>query len=178
MLSLSRLSPGRVFLITEGGDLKPARLASVYLLWEQRTRYYADLTEEEKKVVDYSALVAWRVAELKAVEEIGRIAMLAHYHSTTAECLEEVQAYSTAFEDLLKWGTDPKNTNQLLLADADEEGSFTIKVPRPGMYTLLAHGRAGFYKAFWEDRITVESGKDTIVKLASPKKACIVSAVP
>jgi len=117
---------GRVFLITESGDLKPARLANVYLLLESE-----------------ASLIAWRTAELKAVKEIGRLMdkrreaidawrkvtpeghkSEAYEHSSeAAECREELQADYTAFEDLLKWGADPKNRNQLLLADADEEGN-------------------------------------------------------
>ena len=182
---------GRVFLITESGDLKPARLADVYLLWAHPNwagrpgfRTWDDLSKKEQEEADNAAAVVWSHENLKAAQEQLRLsearleaARQGTATSESVECLEDLRTYYTALGDILKWSDDPKNANQLLVANADEEGHFSIVVPRPGLYALLARGRAGFNEAFWDlslDYITVESGKETTVKVASPEKACLV----
>ena len=173
---------GRVFIINGSGDLKPARLANVYLLWMQRTKWN-DLTEQER--AEGGASRVWAKLGLEAAE---KRAELAHQRleaskplntrddavPNAAECIEDLQTYLSAINSMNKWWEDPKNSNKILFTNTDEEGGFKIEA-QPGFYTLIAYGKAGFYNAFWslDDALIVESGKELTAKLTKPEQACI-----
>jgi len=181
---------GRVFAITEGGDIKPGRMAKIYLFYLQRSAKSAGGNEEEKD----SAGLAWLAEQSKALKErakelredteelknkmlsgeISAETVESRRLSDSVDCLKGLAAYRDAVVGTLTWGKEhPTKIGQILYADADEEGNFKIPA-QPGMYLLFASGRAGFNEAFWEAEITVEPGTETTVKLASPKEACLV----
>ena len=169
---------GRVFIITDSGDLKPARLANVYLLWMQRTKWN-DLTEQER--AEGGASRVWAKLNLEAAE---KRAELAHQRleasktpntredavSKAAECIEDLQTYLSAIGSMNKWWDDPSNRNKILFTNTDEEGGFKIEA-QPGFYTLVAYGKAGLYNAFWslDDALIVDSGKELTAKLAKAR---------
>jgi hypothetical protein len=63
---------------------------------------------------------------------------------------------------------------QILFTDADENGLFKVTVPHPGIYTILADGRAGFNDAFWElNNVIVGPGITKTVKLSRPEESCL-----
>jgi hypothetical protein len=178
-LKLGVLS-GRIFAITTGGDIKPARLAKIYLFYLRGLKI-AEANEEDQN----SAGMAWLTEEAKALKELNeallketREIMTMQRYSPWSEsvvCLKELTAYQNAVIGTLTWGQEsPTRSSQILYADADEEGAFKIPA-QPGTYTLVASGRAGFNEAFWEAEVTVEPGTETTVKLPSPKKACFVA---
>ena len=150
---------GRVFAITGGGDMKPARLARVYL-------FYAGRNDEEAKT---SVGMTWLNENVAAVE-----AQVKLVEAERETCAADMLTYDKAILATLKWGEDQKKANQILTADADEEGNFKITSVTPGFYVLLARGRSGFSEGIWSQTIKVESGREAIVKLASPEKACLL----
>jgi hypothetical protein len=82
--------------------------------------------------------------------------------------------YDKALVGTLHWAQDEKKLNQIVLANADEEGLFKVSAG-PGRYSLLIIGRAGFNDAVWlADEVSLEGGKETTIKLSSPKKSCLV----
>jgi hypothetical protein len=171
---------GRIFAITTGGDIKPARLAKIYLFYLRGLKI-AEANEEDQN----PAGLAWLKEVGKALKELIEATekktneiMTGQPYAPWSEsvvCLRELTAYQGAVIGTLTWGQEnPTRSNQILYADADEEGVFKIPA-QPGTYTLVASGRAGFNEAFWEAEVTVEPGTETTVKLPSPKKACLVA---
>jgi hypothetical protein len=163
---------GRVFAITKGGDVKPGRMARVYLFYLYRSVKYAEAHKEDEN----SAGMAWLEANNKAMEKYNQTSV--HEGANWSEaraCSEALRAHSNALMDTLKWAEKEKKSWQMILDDADEEGNFAIKASRPGKYILVVRGRAGFNEAFWvSDNITIASGVETTVKLSSPEQACLV----
>lgn len=162
---------GRVFLITEGGDLKPARLANVYLFYGG----VEGTKEREGDAPARSALEAWHAGLLKEAEsltaELGKPEAL--QWSESLSCLKDLHTYAKALVATLQWSQDNKKTDQVLSTEADEEGNFKISLT-PGFYILAVKGHAGFNDAFWSKSILVKSGAEIALKLSAPEKACIV----
>ena len=138
---------GRVFLITGSGDLKPARLAKLYLIYSPRP-----IDGVTNQVADKSAGLAWAKARTKAATD-----SLEEYKRDGADwndavsCRHDMLHEDAAIVEILQWGRDQKKSNQIYPADADEEGNFKINNVSPaGGYFLVARGRAGFNDALWE----------------------------
>jgi hypothetical protein len=126
-------------------------------------------------------LAAFAVADLDAqlelVKEMSDIkrALVENAYSWTDDlmCRRELQYYDRALLAARKWRWEHREWDQLLSAQADEEGLFKIVVPHSGEYFLIARGRAGFNEAFWS--ADVATGAEAVVlKLAQPEKACVV----
>ena len=149
---------GSVFLITKGGDLKPARMADVYLLY-----LYPSVKQANAHPEEWNSAVGLIFGEnyIKAPLEI--------------DCLKKMQVYYDALSQTLKWASANHKDWQILTTEADENGAFKIAVPRPGKYIILASGHAGFNDAFWwdDDGVVVNPGATTTVKLSSPAKSCL-----
>ena len=172
---------GRVILIASNGDLKPARLATVYLLWNREKPLVIGMTKQEEEEAHNSAAHKWLDEALNVAEELLKRAeeASAEFRRTgrnvpdSVECREGLMTYYRALKDILAWGEAKKKSNQILLTDADEEGNFAVKPLHPGVYTILARGRVGVSDAFWSnDYVVVQAGIETTVKLASPERAC------
>ena len=175
----SGIVSGRVFLITQSGDLKPARMAEVYALY-LRPKLGNDAAGNA--IEEHSASFTLADNQTKEVK-----AELAEYEalpmnesgsmSDAASCRRDLLAYQNALVDTLKWASDENKDWQIVQTEADENGAFKIAVPRPGVYTLVVHGHAGFNDAFWESGLlTVTPGSVIAVKLSQPEKACLVDA--
>jgi hypothetical protein len=166
---------GRVFLITVAGDLKPARMAKVYLLYMYRSVAYAEAHEEDQN----SAAMAWMKAYNKALEDgvnglKEKSAAPGYHYNEAVECLGKLTEYSRALTETLDWVSTNKKEWQIVTGQADEEGNFRISVPRPGDYDLFIDGHAGFNDAVWETHpLTVKPGTETTVKIGSPEVACV-----
>jgi hypothetical protein len=163
---------GKVFLITQSGDLKVARLAKVYLLWSRTLpplpdpgqgpaeRYSRDRLDAVGKVIDRSREIP------------------AEAYSEHLECLERLHVASAALLRILDWAITEKKPYQVLVQDTDEEqGSFRFDGVRPGLYMLVAEGQAGMNRAYWEahESIKVLPGQTATVKLSSPSESCLVA---
>jgi hypothetical protein len=148
---------GRIFLITKGGDIKPARLASVYLVsWDGAKN---------------SAAQRWDDEYLRASQ--GYLAkLLDPQWSESTACKMELLAYDQATLAVLQ--SDAPSQLKILTGHADEEGNFKMADVQPGLYMIVASARAGFNDARWEEGfVQVKSEMETSLKLASPAKACL-----
>jgi hypothetical protein len=86
-------------------------------------------------------------------------------HETTA-------IWQQAYSSLFSWARSHGKEYQIRSTRADKKGDFTIFVPN-GTYTVLAHGRAGPYEAWWHQSgvVTVNDSIMTI-HLREPQVAC------
>ncbi len=154
---------GRAFGITEGGDLKPARLANVYLIFEGSVKTSPQSPPEDGTagwVFNDAALDNFLKAE-KATTKI-------------LPCRQKLLALDQSIKDTTEWVLASKKPKQLLFADADEEGYFRILNVPAGRYKVEARGQAGANDASWSADITVNQGEEVSLKLASPGLACPV----
>jgi hypothetical protein len=176
---------GRAFLITVAGDVKPAIMAKVYLL------YWGDANEYQNSVAH-----EWLEENQKATKAWAEEMKTDHYYSKSKSeiCRRGLRNYSYAFSKTFDWVSANKKEWQLIVGQSDEEGSFRISVPHPGAYMLVVVGHAGFNDAVWISGdgttigpgtgsititpngygiITINPGKETSVKMASPVYACV-----
>lgn len=176
---------GRVFLITEAGDIKPARMADVYLLYKYGG---VDLpeTDDYKTSVENEWMEEYGKALKEAIDEYGKASEV--YRTALKEgregrkptspfsCPGNLIVYNSAHLKMLDWVSANKKMWQLIIGQADEEGAFRISVPHSGKYKLIVTGHAGFNTAIWDsdlDDIIISPGEETTVKMSSPKVACV-----
>jgi|ERR1019366_3416257 hypothetical protein len=172
---------GSIFAITEGGDLKPARMSHVYVLYTSRIVKTANANPE-----DMTAGAAWLDNHNKAMEDYTKYlvqeGMPDSLSSSQREglrrmmCRKHLLTYTTALTATVEWSTSNNGDRiwQILFADADENGVFKVTVLHPGIYTILAEGRAGFNDAFWDlKNVAVGSGVTKTVKLSRPEESCL-----
>lgn len=157
---------GKIFLITKSGDLKPARLAQVFLL-----------DFNAGKDGDESASYYFTLAHLAKLKAIDSKTLYAGLHDPAAVdqifCLTKLRIFGESLTSTLKWNQDQKH-DFVKIGKADEDGVFRFAGITPGKYTILATGQAGFNTAYWEQDVLVEGGKEVTIKLSSPEAACIV----
>ncbi len=143
---------GFAFLVTKGGDLKPARLASVTVL------YMMGPGEEYMR------------------QKVGLLSARSEHRVSADEdlCQAWLMIYRVALESTMKWAGEQGKSGQVKTVDADEEGHFTISGLPVGAYILIVSGQAGMNSAFWEnDDVVVKTGQTTSVKVSSPIQACL-----
>jgi hypothetical protein len=131
-----------IFLITRAGDLKPARLAKIYL-------FRLDLADA------YGVTLKRQVGLLQV---------------TT--CKLEMNAHDIAIQSAIKAAMDQGATDAFYLLQADEEGKLQSNDIEPGAYAMLVRGRAGANDAYWEEAVKIDAGKTTQIKAAEPLLAC------
>jgi hypothetical protein len=180
---------GYVFALTEDGDLKPARMAKVYLLYSRAAG------EPAAALVDKSSETAadvFRKEVLIGLDKEKDWEKDKHVEDATA-CRAILNfGYQGAIVDTLHWGSDG-HISQFVMGDTDEDGKFEISIPpypdekdasigptpqgdtvwAPGVYLVFVFGSAGYNDAVWEDEVTVKPGETVKVKLAAPTKACL-----
>lgn len=159
---------GRVFLITKSGDIKPARLAKMYLLpWgndvdKSVAKIWGD--ELDKAAKKY-------IQELNAANKDGSSLNM----SDAYICRKELATYDEALTATLRWAVAQSVPPEIVIGNADEEGNFKFAGLAPGIYTVAVFGRAGFNEARWLDTgVTVKPDTETSLKLSSSEAACIV----
>lgn len=176
---------GRVFAILKNGDLKPARMATLYLLWKYQSLDEA-LAEEKRGINRPSAELTFLDEQIKAMkaerEERERdFANTKTPWSDSISCSKDLDVVDVAIQGTLRWSLEQKKPDRVLVIHADEEGNFRTTGVHPGVYDMIARGRAGFNEAFWHTNdvesglqdITVAAGKEATVKLAAPVKSCL-----
>jgi hypothetical protein len=165
---------GRVFAITRAGDLKPARLARVYLM--------GGLNIPPDSAV--SIFLDKQLSGRTALRESGALTD----DSEELLCRKELLLITDSVQAAVKWVEENKKYSEFLSAQADEEGTFQISGVAPGGYTLAVRGRAGENEAYWETDVFFVQvggkmswkvgandflpGKDVSIKLSSPEKVC------
>jgi hypothetical protein len=150
---------GRVFAITGAGDIKPARVATVYLLYVYRSVKYAEAHPEDEN----SAGMEWLKQRNTAFENfMDERKTNGESWSDSLDCQTELLTYRKALLGTLNWATSKNKPWQIIGTETDEEGMFRVEVPRPGKYTLIVRGRAGFNEAAWiSENIHVAPGTET-----------------
>jgi hypothetical protein len=158
---------GRIFLITEGGDIKPARLALVSLF------YWGTSSIRPVEDSAYQKLLDERLKAMK----------VNHEELTTPgrDCRAQLKVYLDAASGVSDWSKTGGKSKQYISSEADEEGKFKIAAP-PGVYHIQAYGHAGFNDAVWlnksgllDDDFEVRPGSETVLKLGTPEVACLRS---
>jgi hypothetical protein len=162
---------GRVFAITRTGDLKPARLARVYLIRG------LDLPPE-------NAVSVFLEKHTSGLEDLKNYAD----DSEELTCKRELLAVDDAILASIQWVDDNKKHSQILSVQTDEDGTFLISGIVPGYYMLAARGQAGandaywtadiqFFqsgdKGFWREGAGVQETSTLNIKLGSPERACL-----
>jgi hypothetical protein len=165
---------GHAFIITKGGDLKPARLARVWIMYrstKKQAEEDARPSTAGEKMVGNLTDASLQSAKLRA-EVLAKTTEV----NQTIEgvlCAREMVFFAMAILSTTKWAKDNDKIGQVLVADADEDGQFRIARVPVGLYTVLVSGRAGMYDALWEERdVEIHPGKATSIKMSDPQKAC------
>jgi hypothetical protein len=164
---------GKLSLITGSGDLKPARLADLVLLYADSKdspalRYS---TAVESKVNAYSDNCKAEAAKIEADTKAGR------FSTSGSSCgVEEAIACDMVIigKKTLRETLDASKASQFQETQADEEGVFSFSKVPPGLYYLVAFGRAGLNEANWRTLVTIKAGEDVVVKLPSPVASCFM----
>jgi hypothetical protein len=139
---------GRVFGITSGGDLKPARMADVYLLYVYRK---ADLSGADKEYQESAGGGNRMDQELKRITGYGQ--WLSGEGSSASEsirCRRELLSYEESVIQTMKWAQRESKDWQVIAGNSDEEGAFNISVPHPGKYRASSHGQGRLQRRLLE----------------------------
>lgn len=158
---------GKVLAITRGGDLKPARIPTIYLLYKGRGE---DL---ELNSADDHYQHASMTALLKRTEDRLAAARAGSFEDEDLKCREGLLDTDQSLAGTAEWALDNKKAKQMLTADGDEERHFRIAKVPVGHYRLVARGQAGANDTYWESSIVVTAGMTTAAKLNSPGKSCL-----
>jgi len=147
---------GRVFAITKGGDLKPARMAFVYLFHHEP---YPPSKREMSIVARYYLnLRADTLGLTKDEEEKG--------------CWRSLSDVLEALQKTYSWAVEAKQTAAAHFTETDEEGKFQFSNVLPGVHTIVVYGQAGANMAHWEQEVVVGKGKSIMLKVSSVKHHC------
>jgi hypothetical protein len=150
---------GKIFLITRSGDLKPARLAMVFLLDE----HAGGNGGKDSAAVLY---LHTKIENMKT-----SFHQLADPDENIS-CPTSLLVFDKSLKSTLEWN-EKEHKDQIEITETDEDGAFRFSGVRPGEYLILAKGHAGANQAYWEQDAIAAPGKEVAIKLASPAKACL-----
>jgi len=153
---------GRVFLITRGGDLKPARLADIYLLSASALQNQQAI-KDRQDYVESMCTGAESTREMIATDTVGNMAKV------TRSYLSSYKDGLTELEKLFYASVGQKDTFAM---QADEDGRFSFERVPQGSYVIVAFGQAGVNLGYWQAALTVTTGDQPEVKLSAPVTAC------
>jgi hypothetical protein len=153
---------GRIFLVTQGGNLKAARSAQVVLL----------RGSDSPAAVPHAETAA-AVYENKVLQNLE--ASYQQLAATGDTCNLRLLIDIKSLQSTLDWAKKNGELKQIRVVQADEEGAFDFSEVQPGSYILLARGRAGANEAHWESDgdIKIKAGQKFTVKLGSPHTTCL-----
>lgn len=177
---------GRVFAITQGGDLKPARMADVYILFSAgvtRDGKAVDIGEtadlvfmgaqHDAQVLNNEKLEAYNKAQEQQYNE--QLAASPDW-SEKGICMRDLATFRPAMIKTMDWAEAKNKPSQIVKTESDEDGNFSASLP-PGKYSVYVRGRAGFYEALWdlgdELYVDIHPGTHTEIKLSSPHTSCL-----
>jgi hypothetical protein len=152
---------GRVFAITKGGDIAPARMANVFVI-PTETAEGVDVTQKLN-----SAIFAARTEALSRIREVED-----KYDDQTLACNMDLdEGYKKGIRQTLHWFD---NSDQAFARTTDEDGQFLFaNVLPPNRYFVIVMGEAGYNNAVWMGTIVLKSGGSLKVKMSSPIKSCL-----
>jgi len=151
---------GRVLGITRAGDLKPARMPTIYLLYKGQGEHLDPNSAD-------------RQYQLSSLEAMQKRLDDPSTSDQDLRCRESLLNTDKSLVDTAQWALDNKKAKQVLTTDGDEEGHFRIAKVPVGHYRVVARGQAGASDAYWELMIVVTAGISTSAKLTSPGKSCL-----
>jgi len=178
---------GRVFAITQLGDLKPGRLAKVYLLWgnvglnskgEVDTVTGRGITAEQNPEVVYlSNILEQQQTATKDTE--SDLNSVSPDNVERFACKRQLSGIDAALLATLDSMIKHRQNRLVYSTDADEEGNFQFKSVAAGDYLLIARGQASANDVYWEEDLCVRCFANKVlgtdlsrVKLSSVKKSC------
>lgn len=145
---------GRIFLITAGGDLKPARMAHVYIVVD------AQQTSVSKQALPLT----------KALQrDCDDVQFALHNDSQVirAWVFSKFQKDFSSLDGFFK-------VSAVVASEADEDGRFKSNHLPPGLYTVIAVGQAGVNYGYWADSVMAGAGQQAEIKLSVPVQVCPV----
>ena len=149
---------GRVFLITAGGDLKPARLPNVYLLAADES-----LNQDSAKILQAALQHCLQLEQIqRALRDFDFSQSLVN--GARGE-FAKYQSDLSALEMLFR-------VHSVLTGQTDEDGQFTFEKVPSGSYAIAAFGQAGVNLAYWGEPLQVKAGEQSEIKLSQPVTAC------
>jgi len=153
---------GRVFAITAGGDLKPARIADVYIFFMSGSG-------------DTAGHIYYRESG-RAIEAFSKdLDASGGTWTQKMICLKQLYMFQPVLLKVLDWAEANKKMSQITILKTDEDGNFTTTLA-PGAYTIAIRGRAGFDEALWEsgplNDISVSPNHNLDLKFSSPSQSC------
>lgn len=163
---------GRVFGITQSGDLKPARMPKLWLLFQGLGEHHC-VNDVCESTADRQYQLTSLDAVQKRLDAKRRDLDNQLVGDENLECRASLLDTDRTLLDVTQWALDNKKAKQVLTTDGDEEGRFTITKVPIGHYRIVARGQAGASDAYWELWITVKPGTASSVKLMKPGKSCI-----
>jgi hypothetical protein len=163
---------GRAFAITKGGDLKPARLATIYLIYHDSAKDSQALQKGTLKtagtVFDESNAKRSQL-EINAERGVSQIGSPSFNQLMTETYMLAVyMRMQDAIRAAVKWASENAE-GQVRTTKADEEGNFEVSTSLPGRHLLLIFGRAGMNEAIWMEDVNLEPGKTYKLKVSEPK---------
>lgn len=162
---------GRVFGITQGGDLKPARLARVYLLYSSRD------VKDEGEETGWQVFMRSYSDGLRKLNEQTKKEDVQTF-SERLQCRRELLVSLRALDSARTWAAENKKGWQLTSGEADEDGWFAFPDVKPGRYMVVARGRSGVNDAEWEsDLFPVKPREKVTLKLSAPNTSCLALPV-
>jgi len=159
---------GRVFLITEAGDLKPARFANVYLMSHTPDKQ----GQSANAVFLDNKLAVMKLANTKLEAEMKSGSATSRSEET--RCLEDLLIATDSVQAAAKWAEENRQYRQFVGTQADEDGGFhisgivldsstaqSLRTLNPGSkldgfvwnYTIVVRDRAGANEAYWEEDV-------------------------
>jgi len=154
---------GKVFAITKGGDLKPARMATLFVLsGDAAAQFKSNMLSETS-----------RAAEAAKTDSGLVDPMVAGDFSELLESLKRRycrDAFVSTFEEAVNLAK--RNPDSIVTSETDEDGIFRVTGLTSGTRTVVAIGRAGSNDAVWVEDVTLESGQETPIRMHTPSMAC------
>ena len=191
---------GRVFLITRGGDIKPARYAHVYLM---------GLTPNQHHESAISVFQGRQISGLDALIKDAESGSAAA-DSEEARCQKKLLVVTESLQASERWAESNKGASRFTGVQTDEDGEFQIsgisldigagevvEGTNPDKtkiavvtwgFKIAVQGRAGANDAYWVEDVTFYQirgkfsakwgvttvpGRDVFVKLGSPSESCL-----
>jgi co-chaperonin GroES (HSP10) len=140
---------GRAFVITKGGDLKPARYAKVFLL------------EPEPYVFFLKKHLA--ISKESFGEPIQRYS-----------CELNMAGVDLAIRATMREEVEKGKVVSVRESQTDEDGNFRLNDVKPGDYAIIGRGQAGANDVYWElSEVKVAGRENVVVKLSQVTLACL-----
>ena len=167
---------GRVFAITKGGDLKPARMADVYLFLESKIS--GSRVVESKGELTPMLVYLDKTLELMKETNSDRIAKysegleISEEYAQRVSCRHDLLVVDKAIFATMDWANREGRKGLVRSTETDEDGHFRLGGIRSGKYDIIVRGQAGSNDVYWEQDVWIQPGEAVTVKVSSVKNAC------